>query len=144
AIHKSFQNQRTIPNAHESTGRYREVVVDEIQLGQADLFGEIKLVRVRHMNLTVVDCEYFGRGLCCPLLHLFRLTATQLNLALMRHSAKTTLEQLEARPAAIVASLLRERAAGRGIQVREISAKSLCGTEHISCTRGLRCAYFRP
>ena len=60
AIHESFEHVRPIPNATNRSSRHRQVVLNDLELGQFDVAREIGLVRIGDLDLAAVDRQNFG------------------------------------------------------------------------------------
>ena len=60
AVDEALENDGAIADAGEGAGGDREVVADEIQLGDFGLFGEIQLVGMGDADLVAVEGEDLG------------------------------------------------------------------------------------
>ena len=57
AVDEALEHDGTVPNAAERSGRYRQVVADDVELRQLRLLREIGLARVGDAHLPAVDRE---------------------------------------------------------------------------------------
>ena len=63
AVYEAFEDDRTIANAVEGTGRNGEKVIDQVKLADSGCFGEIQFVGVRNAHLVGIDVEnFYGFG----------------------------------------------------------------------------------
>ena len=60
AVDVALQHDRTIADAAERAGRDREVVADEVELGEFGLGGEIQFVGMGNPDLAPLDGEQLG------------------------------------------------------------------------------------
>ncbi len=57
AVDEALQHHRTVTDAGDGAGRHREVVVDDVALGEMHVPREIRLLRMRDPHRPTVDLD---------------------------------------------------------------------------------------
>ena len=60
SVDEALEDDGAVADAVEGSGGDGEVVADEVELGELDLFGEVELVGVGDADFVAVDGEEFG------------------------------------------------------------------------------------
>lgn len=64
AIDETLQNDWTVSDAVERSGRNRKIIAHEVELRKPDLLGEVRFPGMGDANLAPIDFQYFGRIFC--------------------------------------------------------------------------------